>query len=59
MIRAAKHQPIPRKRPIREVDAEFPSLPSFSLAAAQKFAGKSQEALLSVQQQFPANSVIV
>ena len=47
---STKHQPNPRKRPHSEVASEFPSLPSLSLGAAQEFALKSQEALLSVQQ---------
>ncbi|KAJ3319347.1 hypothetical protein HDV06_006374 [Boothiomyces sp. JEL0866] len=46
---STKHQPNQRKRPISEVEPEFPSLPGLSFSAAQEFARKSQEALLSVK----------
>ena len=45
---SSKHLPNPRKRPISEVDAEFPSLPMKSFEATIEFAKKSQEALQSV-----------
>ncbi|XJO77866.1 hypothetical protein BDV3_002391 [Batrachochytrium dendrobatidis] len=56
-----KHQPNLGKRPHSEVTPEFPSLPSLSFAAVQEFAGKSQEALVSVQESlvgatFPGSS---
>lgn len=59
---STKHQPNLRKRPHSEVEPEFPSIPILSFVAAQEFAGKSQEALLSVQQglsaTFPGSSSI-
>ncbi|KAJ2995810.1 hypothetical protein HDV02_000387 [Globomyces sp. JEL0801] len=47
---STKHQPNLRKRPHSEVEPEFPSLPILSFSAAQKFARKSQKALVSIQQ---------
>ncbi|EGF78147.1 hypothetical protein BATDEDRAFT_26889 [Batrachochytrium dendrobatidis JAM81] len=59
-----KHQPNLGKRPHSEVTPEFPSLPSLSFAAVQEFAGKSQEALVSVQESlvgatFPGSSLFL
>ena len=55
---STSYQPNPGKRPISEVSPEFPSLPnSLSFSAAQKFAIKSQEALISVQQDISDDAI--